>query len=63
MSKLKKQNMLQEIQNDSYNMGKKAKKGFEESNNINSLRAAVLAYRCCMQAMRDQMRYAVPQKN
>jgi hypothetical protein len=41
-------------------MGEKAKRGFDKSNSLSSLRGAVAAYRCSMQAMRDQMRYAVP---
>ena len=61
MSKYKKQNRLKMIEDAAYQMGEKAKRGFEKSNNLNSLRGAVAAYRCSMQAMRDQMRYAVPE--
>jgi len=61
MAKESKQNRLKLIEDAAYQMGEKAKKGFEKSNNLNSLRGAVSAYRCSMQAMRDQMRYAVPE--
>jgi hypothetical protein len=40
-------------------MGKKAAKSFEKNDDINSLRATVMAYRCSMQSIRDQARYKI----
>jgi len=56
----KKETRLKLIEEAAFQMGEKAKRGFDKSNNLSSLRGAVAAYRCSMQAMRDQMRYAVP---
>lgn len=44
-------------------MGNKAVKSFEKSESFNSLRAAVMAYRCSMQSIRDQARYKIQSTN
>lgn len=44
-------------------MGNKAAKSFEKSESFNSLRATVMAYRCSMQAIRDQARYKIQSTN
>lgn len=40
-------------------MGNTSAKAFDKSQNFNSLRAATIAYRCCMQSIRDQARYKI----
>ena len=44
-------------------MGNKAAKAFDKSESFNSLRAAVIAYRCSMQSIRDQARYKISKSN
>ena len=44
-------------------MGNKAAKSFAKNENFNSLRAAVIAYRCSMQSIRDQARYKISKSN
>ena len=50
---------LKEIEEKTFKAGNKAIKGFDNTYDICSLRAAVTAYRCSMQAIRDQIRYKV----
>lgn len=58
-SKAKKIDKLQKIEDNAFNMGTNAYEAFESSTNFNALRAASMAYRVSMQAMRDQMRYTI----
>lgn len=58
-SKAKKLNKLQEIEDNAFDMGTKAYDAFKSSTNFIALRAASMAYRVSMQAMRDQMRYTI----
>lgn len=50
---------LKEIEEIAFKMGNKAAKGFNEDLNIASLKAAVTAYRCSMQAIRDQIKFKI----
>ena len=50
---------LKQIEEITFDMGNKSAKSFAKTNNINSLRAAVTAYRCSMLAVRDQIRYKI----
>lgn len=54
---------LQHIENATFEMGNYAHEGFKESSNLASLKGAVSAYRCCMQAIRDQSRYKITKKH
>lgn len=54
---------LESIENATFDMGKYAYEGFKQSSNLASLKGAVAAYRCCMQAIRDQSRYKVTKKH
>ena len=53
------QKRLKAIESDAFDMGSKASKSYKATGNFSALRGAVIAYRCSMQAMRDQMRYIV----
>lgn len=59
MSKSKKTIKLKKIEDNAFDMGTIAYDAFKTSTNYNSLRAAALAYRVSMQAMRDQIRYTI----
>lgn len=50
---------LQQIEDSTFSMGQKAKNSFSKTGNINSLKAAVIAYRCSMQSMRDRARFKI----
>ena len=50
---------LKEIEEVSFKMGNKAAKSFDNNLDVFALRAAVTAYRCSMQAIRDQARYKI----
>jgi hypothetical protein len=54
------QKRLKSIEIDAFEMGFKASKSYKNTGNFSALRGAVIAYRCSMQAMRDQMRYTMP---
>jgi hypothetical protein len=58
-TKLSSTQKLKHIENEAFKMGNKAAKSFEKNENFNSLRAAVMAYRCSMQSIRDQARYKI----
>jgi hypothetical protein len=51
--------ILKHIEKQAFKMGNKAAKDFEKSENYNSLKATVAAYRCSMQSIRDQARYKI----
>jgi len=40
-------------------MGNVSSRAFRKTENFNSLKAAVMAYRCSMQSIRDQARYKI----
>lgn len=50
---------LKQIEEITFDMGNKSAKSFGKTHDIHSLRAAVTAYRCSMQAIRDQIRYKI----
>lgn len=50
---------LKRIEEEAFKMGNKAAKSFEKNESFNSIRAAVMAYRCSMQSIRDQARYKI----
>lgn len=54
---------LESIENATFDMGNYAYEGFKQTSSLASLKGAVAAYRCCMQAIRDQSRYKVTKKN
>ena len=51
------------IENEAFKMGNKAAKSFAKNESFNSLKAAVTAYRCSMQSIRDQARYKISKSN
>jgi len=53
---------LEHIENANFDMGNHAYSGFKDSSSLASLKGAVSAYRCSMQAIRDQARYKVSNK-
>lgn len=54
---------LEHIENKAFEHGVTSSQHFEQTGNFNSLRAAVMAYRCSMQSIRDQSRYKISSKN
>lgn len=50
---------LEHIEDATFDMGNHAYAGFKESSSLASLKGAVSAYRCSMQAIRDKARYNV----
>lgn len=52
-------NKLKHIENATFDMGNHAYEGFKETTSLASLKGAVSAYRCSMQAIRDQARYKI----
>lgn len=53
------QEKLKKIEDEWYNIGLVCTKSFDEYTDIVSIRGGVMAHRCSMQAMRDQMRYSI----
>jgi hypothetical protein len=53
---------LKHIEDETFKLGNKCAKSFENDDSIHSLKATVMAYRCSMQAIRDQARYKIVKK-
>ena len=63
MKTLNRVQKLQVIEDETFEMGEKALKAFIKSGSVSTLRGAVVAYRCSMQAMRDNIRFTVVSSN
>ena len=57
--KLSEVEILEEIKDDMYSIGKKCVNSFGGLSDIVSIRGANIAYRCSMQAIRDKCRYHI----
>lgn len=55
-------NRLKEIEDDTFSMGKQAKKEFDKTGSLPALRGSIVSYRTAMQAMRYQLKYTVKTK-
>jgi len=53
---------LKYIEDETFKLGNKCAKSFEDDNSVHSLKATVMAYRCSMQSIRDQARYKIVKK-
>ena len=62
MTHTKKENRLQVIEQRTFEMGNVCEKAFKQTKSIPFLKAGISAYRCSMQAMREQVRLSPPKK-
>lgn len=62
MALSRKEARLKVIEDKTFEMGNTCEKSFKDSGGLPALRSAIAAYRCSMQAMRDQVKFSATAK-